>query len=105
MQTVYKYPLAPMDPLKANASVTLEIPELKGYGVKEQILRIGTQNDFPYVWCLIDPNAKMRKVKFMIMGTGAPADNLKPENYIGTYTLFDDALVFHVFILEEAQQL
>lgn len=64
-----------------------------------EILCIKTQNDEPYMWALVSPNAPTEKRSFEIFGTGHNVPENATRTYIGTYQLKNGQLVFHCFEL------
>lgn len=87
MKQVWKWTLYPKS--------IIEVP------VGAKILTIQEQNGEPQIWMLVDPDAPKCKRRFLSYGTGheMPDD---PGQYVGTFQLKDDGLVFHVFeVLEK----
>lgn len=86
-KTIYKYEL------KTEDIQTVTMP------VNAEILAIQTQHERPYLWALVDPNAKPEVRAFETFGTGHPVhcDMGVHRIYQGTYQLANGALVFHVF--------
>lgn len=64
-----------------------------------EILCIQTQEETPYIWALVDPNATVTKRTFEIFGTGHNVPENANRKYIGTYQLQGGQLVFHCFEL------
>lgn len=56
-----------------------------------------TGRDEPYLWALVDPDAEQEERVFETYGTGHAIDAEEYRNYVGTYTMLNGALVFHVF--------
>ena len=85
MKTVYKYTLPIHDYIK------LVLP--KGY----KPLYIGTQNDNPYLWALVDPNEQeLEEVIIRCAGTGHSIRDEYSE-YLGTALMMDGDFVLHYF--------
>lgn len=84
MITIYKYPVGP-------DSFNLQLPA----GAK--ILTVQTQNEKPWMWALVNPDAAPETRYFKVRGTGHYCDGIDAANYIGTFQLHGGALVFHVF--------
>jgi len=66
-----------------------------------RILHAGEQHGQICVWALVDPSAPLKPRVIKVVGTGwlFTESNL---TYIGTVTLEDGALVFHVFEVTSA---
>lgn len=81
---IYKYGLKIID------EQALELP------VGARILTLKTQNDLPFIWATVDPDAKLEKRNFYTYGTGhALPNDMSMMMYLGTYIVPN--LVFHVF--------
>lgn len=68
-------------------------------GQGAEILCVQTQNDIPYIWVLVVPDAKF-DIRLLIMhGTGHPIIQTEgmEEKYIGTFQLKGGLLVYHLF--------
>lgn len=85
MKTIYKYPIELTDEFE------IEMP------IGAEIISVHTQNGIPYLWAIVDcPNTELRK--FSLIGTGNPLENeFSKEDFIGTFLVYEDALVFHLF--------
>ena len=70
---------------------TIHMPE----GAK--ILNVRVQQGYPRLWALCNPDNHTVPRTLRTYPTGAPTPEENPGEYIGTYTLAQDALVFHVF--------
>lgn len=82
MKTIFKYKLELTD------NQILELP------YDYQILDIQVQNDFIYLWALVD-NSNMRiKMEIFIIGTGNPFPSYANE-HLGTVQM--NNFVWHVF--------
>lgn len=64
-----------------------------------EILAVQTQNNEPFIWCLVDPNEELESRYFEIYGTGHQIhyDMGTERKYIGTFQLNNGDLVFHLF--------
>lgn len=62
-------------------------------------LSIHLQNGSPQMWLMVDPDQELEQRHFHIAGTGHELpDNL--GDFIGTFLVQNDTLVFHVFELK-----
>jgi hypothetical protein len=59
------------------------------------ILKLALQKDKPFMWVLADSEAKEKRRKFFLVGTGHTLE--KTGKYIDTFLMDDDNLVFHLF--------
>lgn len=84
MKTIYKYPLEITDLQE------VEIPE------GAQILCVKLQKGTLCLWAVVDPAEKLTARRIQILGTGHPIHEPNIE-YIGTFLMNNDSLVFHVF--------
>lgn len=84
MQTVYKYAL------QIEGFQEVDMPA-GGVCLTAQI-----QNEDPYLWALVDPEAPTIKRRIHIYGTGHPVEG-HIHRYISTFQMRDGGLVFHVF--------
>jgi len=87
MKTIWKYELFP--------TTKLELP------IGSKLLKVNTQKngagEKPMLWFLLDPNMVVTETKtFTIYGTGHNVPD-HPGEYVGTFFLLNDSLVFHVF--------
>jgi hypothetical protein len=82
MKTIWKWTLQP--------ETTINMP----HGAK--LLAVQEQRGEPQLWALVDPGAKTYPRTFRVYGTGhnLPDD---PGQYVGTFQIHNEALVFHVF--------
>ena len=64
-----------------------------------EILTVQIQNDVPYLWALVDPEARTEIRGIAMFGTGHPIDYDigASGRYISTFQLRNGELVFHVF--------
>lgn len=83
MKTIYKYEL------RMDDTASIKMPE----GAK--ILCVKTQNGNPCIWALVDTEVQGEYRSFVIFGTGHDVEN--EGEYIGTFLIDSDSLVFHVF--------
>ena len=83
---VYKYPVL------LEEYFDLDLPE------GAQILSVQTQCDKPFLWALVDPDAPVKAIDFIMVGTGHPLKE-DPAHLFhhGTFQIHDGALVFHLF--------
>ena len=79
---IWKYPLRLED------FQTVDLP------VGSKILTVQLQNEMPYLWALVDPEAPPVPCGILILATGEPTSS-NPGEYINT--LQWRHLVFHVF--------
>jgi len=85
-KVIWKYELETEDLVK------VEMP------IGAEILALQTQNDKPCLWVSVDPNQKLERRDFQIVGTGHTMfDTSLRRKYIGTYQLQGGLLVFHLF--------
>lgn len=61
-----------------------------------KVLHIDVQNDWPTLWALCDPDEGLTVRTFYVRGTGHPMNDASGE-HLGTFMMYEDALVFHVF--------
>lgn len=83
MKTIYKY--------EAHGGAVVDLP------VGAEILTLGVQDGWVYIWALIDPEAPTRPVRFAKVGTGWEAPD--PGTYVGTYHEAG-GYVWHIFVKE-----
>lgn len=64
-----------------------------------EVLTIQTQNEKPYVWALVNPDAHTELRQFEVYGTGHNIhyDMGAERKYINTFQLQGGSLVFHLF--------
>lgn len=84
MRNVFKYKIPVEDEFE------LKLPMLA------KILTIQTQHGMPNIWVLVDTDNPMETRKFKTFGTGHTIPDEKLD-YVATYLIENDALVFHVF--------
>ena len=88
--TIWKFELKPM-------SGVLEMP--KG----AHVLSVQTQRGTPCLWAFVDPESPTVPHSVRIHGTGWPlSENI--DEYVGTFQVEGETLVFHVFVGEEKPQ-
>ena len=87
MKTIHKYPLSLQD------DFTLDLPQAA------VILCVQTQNNFPYIWALVDTDRPIVTQRFALRGTGHDCEDVSSilYDYIGTFHLRGGELVFHLF--------
>lgn len=83
MKVIYKYPLAITD------VQSIEMP------VRSEILCVQMQLDKPCIWAKVETDEPSDVKTIRIYGTGHPID--EDGQYIGTFQLQSEGLVFHVF--------
>ena len=81
--TIWKYAL----PLRDLAEVSMP--------AHARIIHVGTQNEAPFLWAVVDPAAPHKIRHLRVAGTGHPLGNVGP--YVGSFMLGGGAPVFHVF--------
>ena len=64
-----------------------------------KILHLGVKNDAPYLWAEVDMDAPSEFRTFEVFATGGniTQDMGIEREYIGTYMIFRETLVFHVY--------
>ena len=82
--TIYKYPIPIQDYIK------IDLPK------NAEVLCVKTQNGEPYIWVLVDTDEEKETRDFRLFGTGNYFD-LSEYKYIGTFLIYDDLLVWHLF--------
>jgi len=65
-----------------------------------QILHFDVQNEYPRIWCLVNPDNENESRYFRFAGTGHPI-NCVIKNYIGTIKMMNDRLLYHLFEISE----
>lgn len=86
MKMIFKYTLTPDD------AVTLKVPCVF------EPLTVQMQHGEPRLWALVDPESPMTSRRFRVFGTGHSVPNeIRREDYIGTFQIAAGDLVFHVF--------
>ena len=63
-----------------------------------QILTCQVQNGGPVVWALVNPNARLTKMRLRILGTGHQHSDMADWTYVSTFQLLDGAFVGHLFV-------
>ena len=76
--------------LKITDTQTIEMP----HGAK--ILCVQTQRGDPQLWALVNEGGNLEQRIFATYGTGHTVPD-SPGEYVGTYQVVGDQLVFHVF--------
>lgn len=93
MRTVYKYRL------EATEVQTLKIHGLKETdSFNEQFLKVDSQKDEAYIWCMVDTDEDEKEVTVRVVATGEPMPTISKDNYLGSFMVYNDTLVFHVFL-------
>ena len=87
MKTIWKFEL------ETTNTQTIEMPK------DAQILSIETQSETPVLYALVDTDNELEQRLFEVFGTGHKImyDMGVTREYIGTYKMRNDRLVFHVF--------
>lgn len=83
MQTIWKFKIT-------SAKMSLEMPD------GSTVLTVQAQDNYPNMWCLVDPNAPKVTRKFEVMITGEEFDSQCLE-YVGTFQTDKGSFVGHVF--------
>jgi len=64
----------------------------------KEVLCVKAIADIPYIWLLVDTAAPDRELVVHTVGTGHDmTSRYKAFSYVGTYSLYDNTLIFHVF--------
>lgn len=82
---IYKYPL------NAITEQNITMP------AKSEILTVQVQGDTLCLWALVNPDAELKERTIEIYGTGHLLIDADSLQYISTFMLESDTLVFHVF--------
>lgn len=81
-------------------TILVTYEQLLDVPVGAKFLTIQTQHNQPRIWAIVDDNPTRPKEtrKLFTFGTGHPMPT-SPNNlvYIGTYLIYSDTLVWHVF--------
>lgn len=86
MRKVFKYEVPVADKL------SLSLPE----GAK--LLTFECQFDQPYLWALVDPDAKKETRRFRLAGTGYPLEEPDEKlRFVGTAQMYGGGLIWHLF--------
>lgn len=85
MDQIWKFPVPVLD------EFVIEMP------VGAKPLLVDIQNSEPFVWALVNPDAKKVNVKFQIHGTGHGIENADKLEYIGTFQQQSGKFVWHLF--------
>jgi len=63
-----------------------------------KILTVGVQQEVPYLWALINPEAELETRIFRFVGTGHQIEEgVESLKFINTFQMRNGALVFHIF--------
>lgn len=89
MNKIYKYPLMITD------EQFISMP------TNAKILTVQTQKGIPCIWALVNTNFPEKLYKIRIIGTGHPIEESFAGEYISTFQMIDEGLVFHVFLMNE----
>lgn len=82
-KTIWKYPVPVTD------TFSLDLPE------GSTILTVQVQFGHPNIWVKVQPDAEKVTRKFRVYGTGHDID--QEGEYIGTFPMSGEQLVFHLF--------
>jgi len=82
---VYKYEILPGE------HIDIDLPQ------GAEILTVQIQGDQPCIWAMIDTRAPIQRRRFRLAGTGHPISDPDALTYIGTFQLYEGALVYHLF--------
>lgn len=86
MKTIYKYEMP------VNDDFVLAMP------LGARVLTVQIHRDRPYIWALVDADQTATELRrFCCVGTGHPIEEDGALNYIGTFKVLVDTLVFHLF--------
>lgn len=85
MNTIYKYDVPEKDEFNLNLPVD------------HMILCVKLQKGRPRLWILIDTMKPTMPHRFAIYGTGHDIGSKDDKQYIGTFLVGSDSLVFHIF--------
>jgi hypothetical protein len=85
MYKIYKYPFEIKD------EFIIEMP------YDSKILNAFCQNDIPCMWALVNPQRKLQKRKFTIIGTGHPIEETYNLEHISTFSQSDGKFIWHLF--------
>lgn len=81
MSVIYKYRLCPFGKTKLSIPYLSDDPK---WDIHTQIIHIGLEDNHPFVWIQVDPEAKTREVVFGAILTGKHFDGIEPYEFIGT---------------------
>lgn len=85
MKTIWKYELTP------NRLQSVSIPH------NGQILAVkANANNVPMLWVLVDPEMPVQERRLGIFTTNTELPD-NPGQYVGSFTLYEGSLEFHVF--------
>jgi len=87
MRTIWKYKL----PDVGTGQFVLDMP--KG----SHVLRVAVQYGHPCIWVLVDSSQPTVPRRFAIVGTGHPAPSADEAFWLGSFHLFGDNFVGHLF--------
>ena len=93
MKKIYKYTLAVADIQKIKVQMLDDTTSFK-----DQVLMVDSQKDKPFLWCMVDDKLPVRDISIYTFGTGHPISDVSKKDYLGSYMLRDDTIVFHVFL-------
>jgi hypothetical protein len=85
MNRIWKFPLDVSD------SISIEMP------VGATILSVQMQNGQLCAWALVDESAPHETRRFRMYGTGHPVNMDDIRNFVCTFLIHNERLVFHLF--------
>lgn len=89
MKVIWKYAIPIQDVF------SIEMPK------DSKILCVGMQKEVPCIWVEVPANQDYQKETihrlFCILGTGTVAVELSNLEYVGTFLMMEDDLVFHLY--------
>lgn len=90
MQAIYQFKI----PMPVRDAFVLSMEPVMRF------LDVQVQNGVPTLWALVDPGGDEQDVRFCVLtaGTGQPDDDMAKRDYVGTFMLYGDSLVGHVFV-------
>ena len=85
MHTIWKFHVPSSD------TFTLELP------ARARFLDVQVQQGTPVLWFLVDPDADKVMRRFVLCGTGKPVPEAELLTHLGTFQLYLNQLVVHLF--------
>ncbi len=74
--------------------------------INAKILHVGVQSGKPEIWAQVDTAEKRDKRHFVMFGTGHEMDKVVENldlQYLGSFLIAEDTLVFHLFEAVDAK--
>ena len=93
MSVIWKFPVEIKD------EFSIEMP------AGAELLSIQAQRGEPFLWAEVNPEAELKSRKFRVFGTGQPIEVDEWIEYVGTFQMHDGALVFHLYEIEEFEEI